>query len=100
MKAFKNRVNDIYLVGKNANQLILWTEKGADRHCKILDTDKAWEQFDNLEDTYFKVKEMFDIPKSLPEALRKLADEVELTAKLQLENKIKDQTNTENYNLS
>ena len=41
---------------KFAPQLILWTEKGADRHCKILDTDKAWEQFDNLEDTYFRVK--------------------------------------------
>ena len=40
---------------KFAPQLILWTEKGADRHCKILDTDKAWEQFDNLEDTYFRV---------------------------------------------
>lgn len=38
-------------------QLYLWTERGANRHCKILDTDKAWEQFDNLEETYFKVKE-------------------------------------------
>lgn len=42
---------------KFAPQLILWTEKGADRHCKILDTNKAWEQFDNLEETYFRVKE-------------------------------------------
>lgn len=92
LKDFKKRLpNDIQQPLKFVPQLILWTEKGADRHCKILDTDKAWEQFDNLEDTYFKVKEMFDIPKSLPEALRKLADEVELTAKLQLENKIKDQ---------
>lgn len=57
LKSFKNVVNDINLVGKNASQLILWTEKGADRHCKILDTDKAWEQFDNLEETYFKVKD-------------------------------------------
>ncbi|WP_416346035.1 phage antirepressor KilAC domain-containing protein, partial [[Eubacterium] hominis] len=92
LKEFKRMVtnsNDPSI--KFASILYLWTEKGADRHCKILDTDKAWEQFDNLEDTYFKVKEMFDIPKSLPEALRKLADEVELTAKLQLENKIKDQ---------
>lgn len=57
LKAFKNEVTDSNLVGKNASQLILWTEKGADRHCKILDTDKAWEQFDNLEETYFRVKE-------------------------------------------
>lgn len=37
--------------------LYVWTERGADRHCKILDTDKAWEQFDNLEETYFRNKE-------------------------------------------
>lgn len=43
---------------KFAPQLYLWTERGANRHCKILDTDKAWEQFDNLEETYFKVKEI------------------------------------------
>lgn len=37
--------------------LYLWTERGANHHCKILDTDKAWEQFENLEETYFRVKE-------------------------------------------
>lgn len=39
------------------NSLYLWTERGANHHCKILDTDKAWEQFENLEETYFRVKE-------------------------------------------
>lgn len=57
LREFKNNVNNIDLVGKNANQLYLWTERGANRHCKILDTDKAWEQFDNLEETYFKTKQ-------------------------------------------
>lgn len=38
------------------SQLTLWTEKGANRMCKILDTDKAWEQFEILEETYFNVK--------------------------------------------
>jgi len=57
LKDFKNQVNNIPLVGKRASHLYLWTERGADRHCKILDTDKAWEQFDHLEDTYFRVKE-------------------------------------------
>ena len=33
--------------------LYLWTHRGASRHCKILDTEKAWEQFDNLEEAYF-----------------------------------------------
>lgn len=60
LKGFKGiHQNDESL--KYVSVLYLWTEKGADRHCKILDTDKAWEQFDNLEDTYFRVKE--SIPK-------------------------------------
>lgn len=37
--------------------LILWTEKGAARHAKILDTDEAWEVFEVLEETYFRVRE-------------------------------------------
>lgn len=40
------------------SSLMLWTERGANRHCKILDTDKAWQQFDNLEEIYFRVKEI------------------------------------------
>lgn len=55
---FKGVVNDINDPSiKFASVLILWTEKGASRMCKILDTDKAWEQFDVLEDTYFHVKD-------------------------------------------
>lgn len=57
LKAFKNQVTESDLVDKHAAHLYLWTERGANRHCKILDTDKAWEQFDNLEETYFHVKE-------------------------------------------
>ena len=57
LRAFKREVNDIPLVAPNVNQLYLWTERGANRHCKILDTPKVWEQFDNLEETYFLVKE-------------------------------------------
>ena len=48
LRAFKREVNNIDLVAPNVNQLYLWTERGANRHCKILDTPKAWEQFDNL----------------------------------------------------
>jgi len=56
LKGFKSEVTESY-VAPNVNKLYLWTERGANRHCKILDTDKAWEQFDNLEETYFNVKE-------------------------------------------
>ena len=55
---FKRQVDNIDppIVSKFASSLYLWTERGASRHCKILDTDKAWEQFDNLEATYFNAK--------------------------------------------
>ena len=56
LKEFKNYVSDTNLVDKRAPHLYLWTERGANRHSKILDTDKAWQQFDVLEETYFKVK--------------------------------------------
>ncbi len=71
------------IVPKRTPHLYLWTERGANRHCKILDTAKAWEQFDNLEDTYFRVKELiqnkFAIPQTFSEALR-------LAAQIQEEN--------------
>ncbi len=58
LKQFKSLSTESGLpVNKFASSLYLWTERGANRHCKILDTDKAWEQFDNLEETYFRVKE-------------------------------------------
>lgn len=58
LKAFKKSLPDnIGEALKFAPTLYLWTERGANRHCKILDTDKVWEQFDNLEETYFNVKE-------------------------------------------
>ena len=37
--------------------LYLWTKRGAARHAKMLSTDRAWEVFEQLEDTYFTVKE-------------------------------------------
>jgi len=57
LKEFKNQPTISQMVSKHTSTLYLWTERGANRHCKILDTKKAWEQFDNLEETYFKVKE-------------------------------------------
>ena len=53
LKGFKDYLTDSQLVAKNAPLLYLWTHRGASRHCKILDTEKAWEQFDNLEEAYF-----------------------------------------------
>ena len=53
LREFKNRPETIGLVGKNTRALILWTERGAARHAKMLETDQAWEVFEKLEDCYF-----------------------------------------------
>lgn len=46
--------------------LYLWTERGAARHAKILDTDEAWEVYEKLEETYFRVqKEITKLSKEL-----------------------------------
>lgn len=57
LREFKNCSAESGLVAKNARQLYLWTRRGASRHCKILGTDKAWEQFDYLEENYFDRQE-------------------------------------------
>lgn len=36
--------------------LYLWTEQGAVRHCKSINTTEAWAMFDNLEENYFNPK--------------------------------------------
>lgn len=41
-------------ISAKARHLILWTEKGAARHAKILETDQAWAVFGKLEDAYFQ----------------------------------------------
>ena len=41
---------------KFASNLYLWTDKGVARHAKMLETDEAWEIYEELEDTYFKVQ--------------------------------------------
>lgn len=53
LREFKNRPETIGLVGKNARSLILWTERGAARHAKMLETNQAWDVFERLEDCYF-----------------------------------------------
>ncbi|HGV0564910.1 TPA: ORF6N domain-containing protein, partial [Escherichia coli] len=40
-------------ISPKARSLILWTERGAARHAKMLETDQAWEVFEKLEDCYF-----------------------------------------------
>ncbi|EFF3105248.1 ORF6N domain-containing protein [Escherichia coli] len=48
------RVTFSYLqISPKTRSLILWTERDAARHAKMLETDQAWEVFEKLEDCYF-----------------------------------------------
>ncbi|MDE6666293.1 MAG: ORF6N domain-containing protein [Ruminococcus sp.] len=49
-------IREIHELPKNINTLYLWTEKGALLHAKSLNTDKAWEVYEFLVDTYFRVQ--------------------------------------------
>lgn len=53
LREFKNKVTQSNLVAPRTKHLILWTERGAARHAKMLETDQAWEVFEKLEDSYF-----------------------------------------------
>lgn len=52
--------------GSKATKLYLWTEKGALLHAKSLNTDKAWEVYDFLVESYFTKKfEKIDLANAL-----------------------------------
>jgi hypothetical protein len=50
------------LISPFARNLTLWTERGAARHAKILDTDAAWDVFEQLENAYFNPRESASKP--------------------------------------
>lgn len=57
LRAFKaDRVSFGHSDESNENKaraVMLWTERGAMRHAKMLETDGAWEAFEEMEDVYF-----------------------------------------------
>ena len=54
----KSLANATIQVSSKTRNLILWTERGAARHAKMLDTDQAWDIFEQLEDCYFHRQEI------------------------------------------
>jgi hypothetical protein len=52
LTALRVTLGDLQISPKTRS-LILWTERGAARHAKMLETDQAWEVFERLEDCYF-----------------------------------------------
>ena len=55
LKVFKT--NHHFDESSKINKLYLWTQKGAFLHAKSLNTDKAWEVYDHLVDSYFEKKQ-------------------------------------------
>lgn len=72
LKEFKNSANHFSAVGKRAKTATLWTEKGAARMSKIVDTDAAWSFFERLEDAYFRPRQDVGIPLTYEQALEDL----------------------------
>lgn len=102
LKEFKRVVENFDLPFMEAlkftSRLYLWTRRGASRHSKMLGTDKAWEQFDELEESYYNPeRKMPQIPQDYPSALRAYADEYEKNMLLEQKN---DTLNKENDLLS
>ena len=62
LKAMKTEYFPSTLLGTNAKSVILWTERGAMHHAKILETPKAWEVYGLLVDTYFAVRDETPLP--------------------------------------
>lgn len=62
LRELKNSLSSLKILSPNTRSITLWTEKGAARHAKILDTDQAWDVFEQLEEVYFAVKEKPHFP--------------------------------------
>lgn len=68
LREMKHRVtqSNSVKIHRNARSLILWTERGAARHAKMLETDQAWEVFERLEDCYFSAGKKDISPVKIP----------------------------------
>lgn len=61
LRDFKKSISeslDSLGISQYTSQLYVWTEAGALRHCKIINTKEAWGEFEKLTTAYFVVKEL------------------------------------------
>lgn len=80
-------------VSPNLNKFYLWTEKGALLHAKSLNTDKAWEAYECLVDTYFSVREQGQLPQR-PDRTKAL-EVKEMNARVRMSNQFLKLANAE-----
>ena len=71
--------SDSRYVPERTARILLWTEKGAARHAKMLSTDQAWEVFEQLEDVYFNSKQGPRVKASSGETAKALPNTVGAT---------------------
>lgn len=98
LKAFKASATDPKFLGqfKHTTALMLWTRRGASRHCKMLGTDKAWEMFDELEETYFNPPQKKMTPAELIASMaNELVQQDRRTARLEM----KQERNEESFKI-
>lgn len=75
LREFKSKTEN-FGFAPNLNKLYLWTQKGALLHAKSLGTDKAWEVYDYLVESYFNKKiDKIDIANAIlnPDTIIQLA---------------------------
>lgn len=77
----------------NTNKFYLWTEKGALMLAKSLNTDKAWEAYECLVDTYFSVREQGQLPQR-PDRTKAL-EVKEMNARVRMSNQFLKLANSE-----
>ncbi|WP_439291748.1 MULTISPECIES: ORF6N domain-containing protein [Rahnella] len=52
-------------ISNKTRSLTLWTERGAANHSKMLETDQAWEYFNDLSEFYFTKRDVLPAPTDL-----------------------------------
>ena len=77
----------------NTNKFYLWTEKGALMLAKSLNTDKAWQAYECLVDTYFSVREQGQLPQR-PDRTKAL-EVKEMNARVRMSNQFLKLANAE-----
>ncbi|ECG8614461.1 hypothetical protein FNN93_21270 [Salmonella enterica subsp. houtenae] len=80
LKDFKNQTSlrGLVNISPTTSQLLFWTERGAARHAKMLETDQAWEVFERLEDSYFSQRPQ-PAANAIPKNFREVVDTLNAT---------------------
>ncbi|MCF2443631.1 phage antirepressor KilAC domain-containing protein [Dyadobacter sp. CY345] len=79
LKAFRLRPENFWLqISPKTRRLILWTEKGAFNHVKSLGTDQAWDAFQQLVDTYFRLRMVVEVLSDIKSQEQKIFSDEEV----------------------